>query len=113
MVDLGALKRNLERVESNGNFRLQTQAVQILITEVRKYVSQIADEEKISNNVRDLDTQARQKATTPDEEKAVADAISALETAKKIKRNIAAKKTALRQLEAEVKSLLDEIKKVL
>lgn len=112
MVDLTSIKRELERVESKGNFHLQTQAVQLLLSQVRDYVEQIAEEEKAASEVYELQRLSRKQGSTEEEKREIAEARQALITAQKIARNLSMKKQALRQLRTEVDSLQREIDKV-
>ena len=111
MVNLGSLKRDLDRVHGKGDFRLQTQSVQMLLGQVREYVAQIVEEEKLMQQLPELERAIRVKSETPEDERQIEEARQALAVAQKIKQGISGKKTILRQLGNDVQSLLSEIKK--
>lgn len=113
MVDLNSLKRNLERLESNGNFRLQSQGVSMLMTQVQEFVRQIGEEEAAVKQIYELERIVHSKPQTPEAEKEVEEAQAALRIAENLKRNISAKKIALRQLGNEVQALHTEIQKII
>lgn len=112
MADLNSLKRNLERLESNGNFRLQSQGVQMLISQVQDFVRQIGEEEAAVKQIYELERIAHSKPETPEGEREVEEAKQALRIAENLKRNISTKRMALRQLENEVEMLRNEIRKI-
>jgi hypothetical protein len=111
MSDLKSLRRNLELLESRADFRLQTQAVSMLLSQVREYVEQIKEEQQAIRQISELERTVRTKPETPQEELEVADAKEALHAAESLKRKIPMKISALRQLSGEVQELLNEIKK--
>ncbi len=113
MVDLNSLKRNLERLESNSNFRLQSQGVSMLMSQVQEFVRQIGEEEAAVQQIYELERIVHSKPKTPEEEREVAEAQRALRIAEELKRNISAKKMVLRQLGNEVHSLYAEIQKII
>lgn len=113
MADLNSLRRNLERLESNSNFRLQSQGVQLLISQVREFVRQIGEEEAAVKQMHELERIARTKPETTEDERRIEEAKQALRVAENLKKNISSKKIALRQLGTEVQALHDEIRKII
>jgi hypothetical protein len=111
MSDLKSLRRKFELLESQGDFRLQTQAISMLLAEVKKYVAQIKAEEEAVRQIGELERAVREKPETPEQEREVAEAQEALRAAENLKRKIPMKISALRQLSGEVQDLLNEIKK--
>ncbi len=112
MADVNRIKRDLERIEAKGDFRLQTQTVTMLISEVRQFVEQIAEEKHIGDQIHELERDSRKKAETPEEEKEIAEIRQALARAQKIHRKMDEKKAALRKLLGDTNALVSEIRKV-
>jgi hypothetical protein len=109
MADLRSLKRKIELVAANDNFTLQTQGMAMLVNGVRDFVKQIAEQEAAIKQIPELEHLAHKKAESKEEEKEIGEAKRALQTALDLKKSIARKKTALRQLGSEVSSLLKEM----